>query len=162
MCWLPIKQQQLSVKQTSLCKSAPATLFSKPWVSRQVYEVLPARLTGAENRSAGAVSRRERGWGELESRPQPSGPAVSLDFRPCSMAWCVVRALGSEFCALMEISQGFWLRCNLEMHEHGSLLYTLAFCWTIVFLLISSLHRKSQKTNKEINRRQNLWACFFF
>lgn len=93
MCWLPIKWQQLSVKQTSRCKSTWVTVF-RPEVSGQVYEVLPAWVTSPMDHCAGAASRRGVGLGGPRTGfPHCQSPAISyasMDFGLCSLAWCCV------------------------------------------------------------------------
>lgn len=88
MCWLPIKQQQLSVKQTSLCKSAWGTLVFKPRAPK-------AGLWGATcmiNKSQGPLCRcskqeRSRGPGPSLARALPSTmPAWTSSSAFCSGA----------------------------------------------------------------------------
>lgn len=78
MCWLPIKRQQLPVKQASFCKAARGTLCAEPGS--------PGRFTRCHLRDLQfpgvAVQVQPAGMGELGKGSQPSH---SLGCRLCSL-----------------------------------------------------------------------------
>lgn len=77
MCWLPIKQQQLPVKQASLCKAARGTLFAEPGSPGRF---MRCHLRDLQSPGA-AVQVQPAGMGGAGNGSQPSH---SLAFRLCS------------------------------------------------------------------------------